>query len=341
MSFAYPWLLGLIPLLAFVMLRKRRAPGGLPVASLRLWEHVGEGRAKYLWVLRLLKFLAVAFLITALARPQAGSTKSLQVTEGIAIQLLVDVSSSMDMNMNLPDGDKRTRMEVSKSLVEDFIAGDGEKLKGRADDLIGLITFARYPDTRCPLPFGHPALLQLVRGLTVQDRPNEDGTAYGDALALAAARLKHLDEIEVEGRGAIGGEVASRVMVLLTDGENNSGNHLPLESAGLAKEWGIKVYCISLGDPQESAGGATTSLLSPAEKILEHISHETGGVFRQAHDYDSLKAVYEEIDKLERSKISSRNFNETSEWFWLPLGLGLLALMAGLLLEATLLRITS
>jgi len=337
-SFVDPWLLGLIPGLGILMLRKRRVAGGLPVASVRLWEHVGEGRARYLWVLRWLKFLGVAFLTTALARPQAGSTKSLQVTEGIAIQLLVDVSSSMDMNMNLPDGDKRTRMEVSKSLVEDFIAGDGGKLAGRADDLIGLITFARYPDTRCPLTFGHPALLQLVRSLTVQDRPNEDGTAYGDALALAAARLKHLDEIEVEGRGAIGGEVASRVIVLLTDGENNSGNHMPLESAGLAKEWGIKVYCISLGDSLE---GASAPLLSPSERVLDHISRETGGVFRKAHDYDSLKAVYEEIDKLERSKISLRNFNETTEWFWLPLAAGLLALMVGMLLESTYLRTTS
>jgi len=155
---------------------------------------------------------------------------------------------------------------------------------------------------------------------------------------LAAARLKHLDEIEVEGRGAIGGEVASRVIVLLTDGENNSGNHMPLESAGLAKEWGIKVYCISLGDSLE---GASAPLLSPSERVLDHISRETGGVFRKAHDYDSLKAVYEEIDKLERSKISLRNFNETTEWFWLPLAAGLLALMVGMLLESTYLRTTS
>ncbi|MEP4079900.1 VWA domain-containing protein [Haloferula sp.] len=340
MSVAYPWLLALIPVLAFFMLRKPKLGKGLPVPSLRSWDHVDQGRARYLWVLRALRFLAVALLLVALARPQAGTTKSMQVTEGIAIQMLVDVSSSMDMNLELPDGGKRTRMEVSKELVEDFIVGDGDKLKGRADDLIGLITFARYPDTRCPLTFGHPALLQLVRSLTVQDRPNEDGTAYGDALALAAARLKHLDEMEMEDQSLIAGEVTSRVIVLLTDGENNSGNHLPLEAAGLAKQWGHKVYTISLGDPQDSVAGSSASLLSPAEKVLEHISRETGGVFRKAHDYDSLKGVYEEIDKLERSKISARNFNETSEWFWLPLAAGLLALLAGMILEATLLHTT-
>ena len=339
MSFVNPWLLGLIPPLAFLMLRKRRQDEGLPVASLRSWDHVGQGRARYLWVLRALRYLGLVFLVVALARPQAGSTRSMQVTEGVAIQLLVDVSSSMDMNMDLPGGDKRTRMEVSKELVEDFIGGDGDKLKGRKDDLIGLIAFARYPDTRCPLTFGHPALMQLVRGLTVQDRPNEDGTAYGDALALGAARLKHLDEMG--SQGLIAGEVASRVIVLLTDGENNSGNHLPLEAAGLAKQWEQKVYCISLGDLQDSVAGASAGLLTPAEKVLKHISDETGGVFRKAYDYDSLKAVYEEIDKLERSKISTRSFNETSEWFWLPLAVGLSLLTAGMILEATLLRSTS
>jgi len=108
----------------------------------------------------------------------------------------------------------------------------------------------------------------------------------------------------------------------------------------LAKQWEQKVYCISLGDAQDSVAGTSASLLTPAEKVLEHISRETGGVFRKAHDYDSLKAVYEEIDKLERSKISTRNFNEISEWFWLPLAVGLLALMGGMVLESTLLRST-
>jgi len=337
-SFAYPWLLVLVPVLGFLMLRKGGAGGALSVASLRLWDHVGPGRARFLWVLRWMRFLGMALLVVALARPQAGTTRSMQVSEGIAIQMLVDVSSSMDMSMDLPEGERQTRMEVAKELVEDFIAGDGEKLQGRDGDLIGLITFARYPDTRSPLTFGHPALLQLVRSLEVQDRPNEDGTAYGDALALAAARLEHLDEMDEAGQWSVAGEIVSRVIVLLTDGENNSGNHLPLEAAGLAKKWGCKVYCISLGDQGPDVAGARSAQLSSAERVMEHISGETGGVFRKAFDYDSLKAVYEEVDQLEQSKISTRNFTETSEWFWLPLAVAIGLLAIAMVSEATWLR---
>merc|ERR1712005_15706 len=99
--------------------------------------------------------------------------------------------------MKLPDGSGKSRMEVAKELVERFVAGDEEELEGRDGDLIGLITFARYADTRSPLTLGHNALLTIVRDLTIQERPNEDGTAYGDALAVAAARLKQLDDPEV------------------------------------------------------------------------------------------------------------------------------------------------
>jgi len=333
MNFAHPWVLALIPVAGLLFFRKGRRDSSVPVASLRLWEHVGSGRARFLWVSRWLRFLAVAAVVVALARPQAGTTKSVQVSEGVAIQLLVDVSSSMDMTMQIPGGRKKTRMEVAKELVHDFIAGDGDKLKGRDGDLIGLITFARYADTRSPLTFGHPALLQMVKGLEVQDRPNEDGTAYGDALALAAARLEHLKEMKEDGRWSLEGEVASRVIVLLTDGENNSGNHLPEEAAGLAKKWGCKVYCISLGDHQGEDEG-----LSSAERILEHIGNETGGVFRKAFDYDSLKAVYEEVDTLEQSAISTRNFTETSEWFWIPAAVAAALLGLAMMLEATWLR---
>jgi Ca-activated chloride channel family protein len=337
-SLAYPWLLVLVPVVGFLALRKGGSGSALSVASLQLWDHVGPGRARFLWVLRVLRFLGLALLVVALARPQAGTNRSMEVSEGIAIQLLVDVSSSMDMGMDLPGGERQTRMEVAKELVEDFIAGDDGKLGGRDGDLIGLITFARYPDTRSPLTFGHPALLQLVRGLEVQDRPNEDGTAYGDALALAAARLEHLDEMNESGQWSVAGEIASRVIVLLTDGENNSGNHLPLEAAGLAKKWGCRVYCISLGDQQPANGGVPSTQLSSAEQVMDHISDETGGVFRKAFDYESLKAVYEEIDQLEQSEISTRNFTETYEWFWLPLAMAIGALALATALEATWLR---
>ncbi|MEX0322443.1 MAG: VWA domain-containing protein [Puniceicoccaceae bacterium] len=338
MTFAYPWVLFLLILLGLFALQPVRRRESLPIASLLLWQEADLGRARWLWMLRFLRTLALALLIVALARPQAGSTKTMQVSEGIAIQLLVDVSSSMDMSMDLPDGGRKTRMEVAKELVELFINGDGGKLTGRTGDLIGLITFARYPDTRSPLTFGHPALIELVRDLSIQDRPNEDGTAYGDALALAAARLKHLDEMETDQSVSFVGDVASRVIILLTDGENNSGNHLPLEAAGLAKKWDCRIYCISLGDPLPASPTTGLSQLSSSERILEHISKETGGIFRKAFDYESLRSVYEEIDQLEQSEISNRAYTQVSEWFWLPALAALVSLTLALVLEATWLR---
>ncbi|GAA5507958.1 VWA domain-containing protein [Novipirellula caenicola] len=345
MSFAYPWLLLLLPVPAILAWRMRIARPSLPVPSLQLWQHTDRGRARYLWLLPLLRIISLMLLIVALARPQAGSTHTVQVSEGIAIELLVDVSSSMDMSIQLPDKKQNSRMQVAKELVERFIAGDGEKLKGREGDLLGLITFARYADTRSPLTFGHEALLQLVRDLEIQQRPNEDGTAYGDALAIAAARLRQLDDPDVRERRSFESEISSRVIILLTDGENNSGQHLPVEAAGLAKEWGCRVYCISLGDHAAQSISAPSSSapladppLSEAERVLEHISHETGGIFRTAHDFESLLAVYSEVDQLERSRIVTRQYTRVAEWFGLPLVVSLSILIIALVLEATWLR---
>jgi len=339
MSFLYLWVLLLIPVVLF-LLRGRLRRTSLQVSSLGLWSDADAGRARYLWIPVFLRRLTLILLLVALARPQAGSTYSMDVSEGIAIQLLVDVSSSMDMNVRDLEGKNRSRMEVAKEMVEKFIAGDGDTLYGRGEDLLGLITFARYADTRSPLTFGHEALLQIVRSLEVQERPNEDGTAYGDALALAAARLQNIEELQF-GQGTVQVDaIESRVIILLTDGENNSGAHLPLEAAGLAKEWGCRIYCISLGDTEVgSSGKVQVEKLTAAEQTLKHISDETGGIFRQATDYESLLSVYEEIDRLERSEIATRSYDRVAEWFWLPLSLALLSLLVALILEASVLRV--
>ncbi len=343
MSLAYPWMLLVFPVAAWVALR-RRVAGSLKVASLGQWAEVRPGRARYLWLLTALELLFYAGLSIAMARPQAGSSESVEEAEGIAIELLVDVSSSMDRSVDLPNGESKSRMEIAKELLEQFIMGDGNRLLGRSNDLIGLISFARYADTRSPLTFGHEALAQIVRNLTIQDRPNEDGTAYGDALTLACARLQNLDELKSLNASRKLSEIESRIVVLLTDGENNSGNHLPLEAAGLAKQWGIRVYTISLGDANSVQGverAIADSEFSTAELTLQRISEETGGVFRRATGYESLKSIYEEIDALERSSIETRSFEIVSEWFWLPLSAALLFLGVRLALQTTWLRVAA
>lgn len=324
MTFLHPWLLLLI-IPAIFLLRRKKDRTPVPVASLQLWPDLKAGRARYLWLPILLRHLSILLLIVALARPQAGTTHTTETKEGIAIELLVDISSSMDMSIKDAAGTSSTRLEVAREMVSRFIAGDGETLKGRPDDLIGLITFARYADTRSPLTSGHDALLQIIENLEIQSRPNEDGTAYGDALAIAAARLRNPQELKET-------PIASRVIILLTDGENNSGAHLPEEAAGLAKKWDCRIYAISLGDEG-------TDTLSPAEKILQHISEKTGGIFRQARDYESLLSVYSEIDTLERTKFTTRSSDHTAELLWLPLTLSLVTLLSALTLEATYLRV--
>ena len=339
MSFLYLWVLLLIPLLLWLV-RGRLRRTSLLVSSLGLWSDVDAGRARYLWIPVFLRRMTLVLLLLALARPQAGSTYSMNVSEGIAIQLLVDVSSSMDMNVRDLDGQNRSRMEVAKEMVKKFIAGDGNTLQGRSEDLLGLITFARYADTRSPLTFGHDALLQIVSSLEVQERPNEDGTAYGDALALAAARLQNIEALQFGQFSESVDAIESRVIILLTDGENNSGAHLPLEAAGLAKAWGCRIYCISLGDTAgEYSSKVQIDKLTAAEQTLKHISDETGGIFRQATDYESLLSVYEEIDRLERSDIATRSYDRVAEWLWLPLGVALLSLLIALILEASVLRV--
>ncbi|MEM9280329.1 MAG: VWA domain-containing protein [Verrucomicrobiota bacterium] len=255
--------------------------------------------------------VAAILLVIALARPQVEKIERSTSREGIAIEMLVDISSSMDMRMAFRD-EESTRLEVAKKVLELFVAGDGEELSGRPDDLIGIITFARYADTVCPLTLSHPAVVYFAQNLEINDRPNEDGTAYGDATALAAARMKTLEENLWQEEGADDLAIKSKIIVLLTDGENNCGRHLPMEAAALAKKWGIRIYTISLTEAPtpktvETNEGTieVAEARSAAEEMLERMAETTGGIFRTAHDFDSLQAVYKEIDRLERSEVRS------------------------------------
>lgn len=343
MTFAFPWAFILLPLAVWLVFRGTKRHG-VRIASVEQWSFLGKGRSRYLWTLTAFEGLFLFSLITAMARPQAGSSQSVEEAEGIAIELLVDVSSSMDRTVILPDRTSKTRMDIAKEMLELFIIGDGDKLGGRPDDLIGLISFARYADTRSPLTFGHKALAQIVRNLEIQDRPNEDGTAYGDALTLACARLRKLDEVEEDESSRRLSDIESRVVVLLTDGENNSGNHLPLEAAGLAKLWGSRIYTISLSEPDTPTRHTVDvgeQELTAAEQVLMRISDETGGVFRRATGYESLRSIYEEIDTLETSKIETRSFAIVSERFWVLLLFALAFLGFRLWLQSTWLRVAT
>ncbi|QHI68608.1 vWA domain-containing protein [Tichowtungia aerotolerans] len=323
MTFAYPFMLLLLPI-ALLLLRRRRF-NAIEISSLNGWRDAAEPRrVRRLKLMNILRAAACALLIIAMAGPQTERPVNEEVRQGIAIEMLLDISSSMDRNIKGSGGEQTTRMEAAKKAVEAFIGN-------RPDDLIGLITFARYADTLSPLTFGHEALIQLVQDVEIQDRPNEDGTAYGDALSLACAHLDRMNEWNDEEQQPI----QSKTIILLTDGENNCGLHLPQEAAGLAKNWGIRIYAISLGDADEKD-------LTDAEQLLEIISDGTGGGFWKIYDIDELSETYARIDELETSAIKSATLVHTEHtpvftFFALP---ALLLLLTERIFNATALRIT-
>lgn len=323
MTFARPLLLLLVPF-ALLLLRHRRF-NAVEISSLAGWSGAAQPRrVRLLKTLNMVRAVACALLLIAMAGPQTERPVSEEVRQGIAIEMLLDISSSMDRNITGTDGEQTTRIEAAKKAVEAFI-------ENRPDDLIGLITFARYADTLSPLTFGHEALIQLVQDVEIQDRPNEDGTAYGDALSLASAHLDRMNEWNDEEEQPI----QSKTIILLTDGENNCGLHLPQESAGLAKKWGIRIYAISLGDADEKE-------ITDSEQLLQRISEGTGGGFWKIYDINELSQTYSRIDQLETSEIKSATLVHTEHTpiftlFALP---ALLLLLIERILNATALRVT-
>lgn len=292
------------------------------------------------WFPSMLKYLSLSLLIIALSRPQMETENIHEKSKGIAIQLVVDISSSMDINIDF-GGKDTTRMEVAKQVIKEFVLGNDSGLEGRPNDLIGVITFARFADTICPLTLSHDALVYITDQLTVNDRPNEDGTAYGDATALAAARLKMLETVKSDAMQ----DVKSKIIILLTDGENNCGRHLPLEAAAIAKEWGIKIYTISLGEKREDitlkVGNnivKTADKLTATDQLLSKMAENSGGIFQTAYDYNSLKAVYNEIDKLEKTEVKSTSFSEFKDCYLYFTLLALFCIVLEVVLKTTLLR---
>jgi len=318
----------------------------LPIYSSFHFESLKKSwRQLFEFLPRLLLVIALGLIILALAQPMARQVETQDHEEGIAIEMLLDVSSSMDIHMDLK-GRRKTRMEVAKRVLEEFVLGDGKELLGRPNDLIGIITFARYADTVCPLTMGHQALASMAREIVVNERPNEDGTAYGDAAALAAARLSHYElQLQAEGFNGDDLKIKSKIMVLLTDGENNCGRYLPMQAASMAKEWNIKIYCISLGARPEveslKSGAMQVNVegsYTDAEWTLHQMATSTGGLFRRAHDYDSLQLVYKEIDNLEKSEIQTLAYERKEPSYALPLQAALFFMMLSVGLRQSVFR---
>jgi Ca-activated chloride channel homolog len=309
------WLLLLIPVIGFYLWRRRKQFSvELQFSSLNILSAVPSSLRERLYNMPLvLRMSALALFILALARPQSVSSRQNISTEGIDIVLEIDLSGSMvaeDFNPN--------RIEAAKQVASDFI-------DGRSNDRIGLVVFSAQSFTQCPLTTDYPVLKSLLK--EVKNGMIEDGTAIGLAIANGVNRMKD-------------SKAKSRVMILLTDGVNNRGEIDPITAARIAATYGIRIYTVGVGAQGEAPYPVQTPFgirrqMIPVdldEKALTQIADMTGGKYFRATDNRTLKSIYKEIDKMERTKIDVTAYKRYSELYsgWLFAGLALILLEAGL-----------
>ena len=281
-------------------------------------------RQRLLWLPKLLTLLGLLLLIVSLARPREGRDQTVTESEGIAIEMVVDRSSSMQALDFKINGEHVDRLTAIKNVAGKFVLGD-EELEGRFSDLVGLITFAGFADGVTPPTLDHGFLTASLNNTRIVNVRSEDGTAIGDAIALAVEKLNALDENRDK-------KVKSKIMILLTDGENTAGELEPVAAAELAQTLGIKIYTIGIGTkgqapiPVVDPFGRKRVQMMPVnidEVTLKKIATVTEGKYFRATDTDSLTAIYEEIDQLEKTKVETENFvdyRELAVQSWRPAG---------------------
>lgn len=329
-TFATPWallLLLLIPITAFLQGRFGGSPA-VTYSSTKTFREIGRRTRSHAgFFSRFLFHISLVGLILALARPQKGNDRTEVSASGIDIILALDVSRSM-LAEDFTVGNQRTnRLVASKEVSSRFI-------QGRPADRIGIIAFAGQPYLVSPLTLDHDWLLQNVERVRIG--MVEDGTAIGSAIASATRRLQDRDS-------------KSKIVVLLTDGENNSGKIAPLTAAEAAASLGIKVYTIGVGSrgqapfPVQDPFGRTFYQMMDTEfdeETLKQIAEKTGAQYFRATDTQSLEEIFAEIDKLEKSEVKVtrfRNFTDLYAWFLIP---GMMLLFLKTTLDQTLWRRT-
>ena len=315
---AYLFLLLLIPVLVvWYIFREKQQHPGLRMPDLRMFEKFGRSPKVVLrHLLFALRMLALALIIIALARPQSSSHGQNVNVEGIDIILSLDVSGSMLARDLTPD-----RLEASKAVAESFI-------KDRPNDRIGLVIFSGETFTQVPLTTDHAILLNMFKG--IKSGMITDGTAIGDGLATAAGRLKDSEAI-------------SKVIILLTDGVNNAGSVDPMTAAEIARVFGIRVYTIGVGTygtapyPVQTPFGIQIQDMKVEidEPLLQNIAQKTDGRYFRATSNQKLLEVYQEIDKLERSKIEVTEFSRKHEEYLSLVIAALILLLAEAVLRHT------
>lgn len=310
-----PWFLLAIPLLLLAGLWQRRRPAAaMATAAASLFAGLAPTlRQRLAWLPLATKLAAGLCLAFALARPVVREVMPMQ-EQGIDILLVVDLSSSMQIDDMSKDGSLR-RMDAARRRAEEFA-------KARTQDRVGCVVFARYAELRCPPTLDETSLAAFLRSLdTVQPDSGLDGTAIGAGLAKACSVLQRSD-------------AKAKVVVLLSDGENNVDEIAPQDAAKLAKDHGIRVHTIGLGMGDPLPFGGFRKLEFTA---LRGIAEQTGGTFFQPRSDQDLAAVYAQIDALEKSELADPRYRLVDQ-FHRPLALGLAGLLLALLLETLWLR---
>ena len=310
----------------YVMFRKKTEP------TIRMSDTAAFAKAPRSWrvmlmpVQPILRLLAFSLLVLAMARPQTHHSSETRSVEGIDIMLVVDVSTSMlakDLEPN--------RILAARKVASEFISD-------RPDDNIGLTIFGGEAFTQCPMTLDHRALLSMLNNIDTQfilkDYVQNGSTAIGMGLASALARLKD-------------SKAKSRIVILLTDGTNNVGDITPMKAAEIAKNLGIRVYTVGVGTngtaltPAALVNGEIQYLRLPVEidtETLQQIASMTDGKFYRATNNEELRQIYNEIDKLEKSKIDVQKFTRNDEAFQPFLLAAFIALLLELLLRITVFR---
>lgn len=319
-SFAHPellLLLLLLPLWGWWRRRRVRERPAIPFSRAGVLARGPHPRIAWMRVLPWLRSVALAGFIVAAAQPRSGARAENVANEGIDIAITFDISSSMLAE----DFQPQNRLEVAKDKVKRFVLG-------RKTDRVGLVAFSGEALTQVPLTTDYPVILAAIDNLQVGQL--EDGTAIGTAIVTSANRLR-----TAPGR--------SRVMVLLTDGENNRGATDPRTAAQAAAAFGIRIYTIGVGSDGMASVPVGRSLFGlryenrPVkidEELLTEIATTTGGRYFRARDAQALQNIYAQIDALERTVVEARSFIRYTERFRWPLALGLGALMLELFLLA-------
>lgn len=309
-NFKMPYILVLIPIVTYLFFRKR-SQGAIKVPGIQIIKKYSKGSKKHL-LGRIFMYLSTVFMILALARPQLTTEGKVVKKDGIDIAIALDLSKSMEARDFNPN-----RLEKSKELLKEFI-------DKRPNDRLSLVVFGGEAYTKVPLTFDHSVLKNMISNITTDDITSNNRTAIGMGLGVALNRLKDSDS-------------KSKVIILMTDGENNSGEMSPVGAAEVAKELGIKVYTIGIGAREIAIPGFFgTSYIENKEldeNLLNLIAEKTNGKYFRASDSKEFQNIFNEINNLEKSKIDSRSIYDITEYFEELLKIALVLLLLGVFFE--------